>query len=301
MPARRWRIGRVVVLVVAVAAVVAGGILLARWMRDQPALQSFLADYPGQATLPGFAPVGIPAWLAWQHGLNAFFLLFVIRSGFQLRYLKRPRAFFTRDNTGLIRTANPPKRIPMELWLHLTVDTLWVLNGVVYVVLLFATGQWVRVVPTSWDVLPNAFSAALQYASMDWPTENGWVNYNALQLLAYFAVVFVLAPVAVVTGLRMSPTFVSRNVPLLPLDRARRLHWASLVAFLVFTATHVLLVLATNALRNLNHMYAARADDGWAGAVVFGASLVVMISALIAARPAALRAIAGRMGTVLVR
>jgi hypothetical protein len=26
---------------------------------------------------------------------------------------------------------------------------------------------------------PNAVSAALQYVSLDWPTENGWVNYNA--------------------------------------------------------------------------------------------------------------------------
>ena len=58
--------------------------------------------------------------------------------------------------------------------------------------------------PTSWDVFPNAVSAALQYVSLDWPTENGWVNYNGLQQLAYFATVFIAAPLAIVTGVRMS-------------------------------------------------------------------------------------------------
>ena len=62
---------------------------------------------------------------------------------------------------------------------------------------LFVTGQWMRIVPTSWDVFPNAVSAALQYVSLDWPTENGWVNYNALQLLAYFTTVFIAAPLAI--------------------------------------------------------------------------------------------------------
>ena len=57
--------------------------------------------------------------------------------------------------------------------------------GLIDCVLLFVTGQWMRVIPTSWEVFPNALSAALQYVSLDWPTENGWVNYNGLQQLAY--------------------------------------------------------------------------------------------------------------------
>ncbi|MEU5849212.1 hypothetical protein [Saccharopolyspora shandongensis] len=47
-----------------------------------------------------------------------------------------------------------------------------------------------------WEVFPNALSAALQYASLDWPTENGWVHYNALQQLAYFTTVLVATPLA---------------------------------------------------------------------------------------------------------
>ena len=97
-----------------------------------------------------------------------------------------------------------PRRLSITVWLHNAFDIVWVLNGLVYVVLLFVSGQWLRIVPTSWDVIPNAISAALQYASLDWPTENGWVNYNGLQLLAYFATVFIAAPLAIITGFRMS-------------------------------------------------------------------------------------------------
>ena len=71
---------------------------------------------------------------------------------------------------------------------------------IIFVVLLFATGQWMRVVPTSWDVFPNALSAVLQYASLNRPVETGWVNYNSLQLLTDF----IAAPLVLITGLRTS-------------------------------------------------------------------------------------------------
>ncbi|MFP3802940.1 oxidoreductase, partial [Paraburkholderia sp. SIMBA_027] len=71
------------------------------------------------------------------------------------------------------------------------------LNGLIFIVLLFATGQWLRIVPTNWDVFPNALSAGLQYASLNWPLENGWNNYNRLQLLTYFLTVFIAAPLAI--------------------------------------------------------------------------------------------------------
>lgn len=65
-------------------------------------------------------------------------------------------------------------------------DVLWLVNGLVFVVLLFVTGRWARIVPTNWDIIPNAISAAVQYLSLDWPIEGGWTSYNALQLIAYF-------------------------------------------------------------------------------------------------------------------
>jgi len=283
----------------AAIAVLVAVVLAAKGIRALPATQSFLQDYPGASDLPDFAPVGIPVWLAWQHGLNVFFLLFIIRSGWQVRTTARPTAFWTGNNTGLLRAKRPPKKISLSLWWHLTFDTLWVANGIVFYILLFVTGQWVRIVPVSWDIFPNAVSALLQYASLNWPVDDGWVNYNAAQTLSYFLVVFVAAPLALITGLRMSPAWQAERLgAVLPIAIARRIHVAVMVFFLAFTAVHVTLVLSTGALRNLNHMYAARNDDSWVGFWVFTASVVLMIVAWVASRPLVLRSIAGLTGSV---
>lgn len=288
----------------AAVIVLAVVVLVARWFRELPSTQSFLATYPGDSALPSWAPVGFPAWLEWQHFLSALFLLLIVRTGLQMRYGGRPRAFWLRNNDGRIRTANPPVRIGIPLWLHLSIDALWVLNGVVFYVLIFATGQWVRIVPTRWDVFPNAISAGIQYLSLDWPDAHGWTNYNGLQLLTYFITVFLAAPLAILTGLRLAPGFAVRLRGLdrvFPLRVAKTIHWGTMLWFVVFTIVHVTLVLATGALRNLNHMYAGRDDESWAGFAVFAASVVVMVVVWVLARPAILNRLAALGGTVRQR
>ena len=61
---------------------------------------------------------------------------------------------------------------------------------------------------------------------------------------------------------------------------------------------HVGLVLATGALRNLNHMYASQDAVNWVGFWIFFASLVVIAAAWVAARPMVLAPIAGLFGRV---
>lgn len=286
--------------VVALAVVV----LAARWFRALPSTREFLATYPGDSALPSWAPVGFPSWLEWQHFLSALFLLLIFRTGMQMRWGGRPSAFWLRSNAGRIRTANPPVRIGMPLWLHLGVDALWVLNGIVFYVLVFATGQWVRIVPTRWDVFPNAVSAGIQYASLDWPDAHGWTNYNGLQLLTYFITVFLAAPLAILTGLRLAPGFAVRLRRLdrvVPLRVAKPIHWITMVWFVGFTIVHVTLVLATGALRNLDHMYAGRDDESWAGFAVFAASVVGMVVVWVLARPPILNRLAALGGTVRQR
>lgn len=294
-----------------IGAVVVGGggllfaagmaVALTRWFLSLEFMGEFLAAFPGEYHLPDGAPVGLPAWLGWQHFLNSFFLLLIIRTGLQVRREKRPSVFWSPRG-------NKKRKISLALWFHQSLDILWLVNGVVFVALLFVTGQWMRIVPTSWEVLPNALSAALQYVSLDWPTENGWVNYNALQQLAYFTTVFVAAPLAAITGVRMSgvwPKDAPRLNRLYPVEWARAVHFPVMLYFVVFIAIHVFLVFATGALRNLNHMYAAQGStdptayaDNWAGFWWFFASLVVMAAAWIAARPLVLSPIARLFGTV---
>lgn len=286
-----------VISVIALAAI----ILLAKWLRGLGPVQEFLTAYPGHSELPQNAPVGLPAWLGWQHFLNAFFIVMIIRSGWQVRTTARPKAYWTRNNSGLIRTKGKPSKISLELWFHLTLDALWLINGAVFIALLFISGGWMRIVPTSWDIFPNALSVALQYASLDWPTENGWLNYNALQVLAYFSIVFIAAPLAALTGLRMSPAWPKGNATLdkiYPMEAARKLHFPVMIFFVAFTIMHVALVLCTGVLRNLNHMFAARDDAGWLGFGIFAVALVVTVAVWFLAKPVFLRPIAQLMGKV---
>jgi thiosulfate reductase cytochrome b subunit len=276
-------------------------VLVANWLRGIPAVADFIAEYPGRAELPEGAPVGFPAWLAWQHFLNAFLIIFLIKSGWQIRTTKRPPAYWTRNNTGLLRTKGEPVRISINHWFHVSVDVLWVLNGLVFYVLIFATGQWMRIVPTSWDVFPHSLSVAIQYASLNWPLENGWINYNALQVLAYFVTVFIAAPLAIITGVRTIPGLASRFKPLdriYPVQLARLIHFPVMVYFVLFILVHVFLVLTTGALNNLNHMYAVRDDQSWWGFGIFAVSIVVMAVAWVAARPTILSTLASLTGKV---
>jgi thiosulfate reductase cytochrome b subunit len=289
--------GAVIVAGLGLVFAAAMAVLAVRWTVSLEPVRDFLATYPGEYHLPESAPVGLPAWIGWQHFFNVFLMVLIIRSGLQVRYEKRPGAFWTPRWNG-------QRKISLSLWFHQSLDILWMLNGLVFIGLLFATGQWMRIVPTSWDVFPNAISAALQYVSLDWPTENGWVNYNALQQLAYFTTIFVAAPLAAATGVRMSGIW-PKNAPTLnrlyPVEWARKVHFPVMIYFVIFIIIHVALVLATGALRNLNHMYASQDAVNWVGFWIFVASIAVVAAGWIAARPLVLAPIAKLFGSVSSR
>jgi thiosulfate reductase cytochrome b subunit len=279
----------------AALGVLAGAaIAFVRTLLSFPFMQDFLAAFPGEyeppiAVEPGFAP-----WVNWAHFFNMFLIVLIIRSGLRVRSEKRPTVFWTPRG-------NQKGKISLTLWFHQALDLLWIINGVIFVVLLFVTGHWVRIVPTSWEVFPNALSAALQYVSFDWPHENGWNNYNSLQQLAYFATVFVAAPLAVATGFRMSGLWPKRAEKLskaYPVEWARALHFPIMLYFVAFIIAHVALVMLTGFLRNLNHMYASQDAVTWTGFWVFVASMVVLAVGWFAARPLVLAPIAKLFGQV---
>lgn len=295
----RWF--KLIWLIPAALAILLTAVLVAQWLRQLPAVQSFVASYPGTSRLPEQTPTGLPAWLGWQHFLTTLILLLLIRSGWLVRTNQRPGVYWTRNNAGLIRTKNTPGKISLDLWFHLNLGALFAINGAGFYLLLFSTGQWKRLIPASWDVFPNAVSTALQYASLNWPAEHGWISYNALQLLAYFGTVFIAAPLAIVTGIRMSgawPAGAKTLNRLYPIDVARAVHLPVMVYFAAFITVHVTLVLATGARNNLNHMYAMRDDNSWIGFGVFAASVVVIAVVWVAAQPLFLRPIASLSGNL---
>ena len=218
-------------------ALLVAAVAMGKGLHNMPAVQAFIQRYPGTHAPSGVSP-GIPAWVGWTHFFNLFLMMFIIRSGIQI-LCDHPRLYFSRNATPgkdeWLRVAKPVPDDPLwtakddsvalpgqlglpgirhsiglARWWHLGVDVLWLLNGTVFYVLLFTTGQWRHLVPTSWDVFPNAVSVAIQYLSGNWPTDNTWVAYNGLQLLAYFTTVFIAAPLALITGLGMSPALSMR-------------------------------------------------------------------------------------------
>lgn len=295
-PSRRWwAIGGAALLAAVVVAV-----LVARWFVGTPTGSSFIERYTGQQPLPEGAPVGLPAWLGWSHFFNMLLMALIIKTGITVRHERKPDAYWAP------RT-NPKKKISLTLWLHLTIDVLWVALGVAFYIVLFATGQWMRIVPTSWEVIPQAVSAGIQYLSLDWPTENPWVHYNALQELSYFAVVFLAAPLAILSGARMSEWW-PKSWTFFSLKAARAIHFPTMLFFVLFTVVHVFLVLTTGLRRNMNAMFAASGDvnpdvygTSWTGVILFLVAAAVIAVLCKLARPALVAPVAQATGKVTSR
>lgn len=141
---------------------------------------------------------------------------------------------------------------------HLLTVLLWVVNGLTYVTLLFVTGQWRRLIPTDWSVLPEAWHSLITYLTFHIPPESAFHPYDALQQLAYSAIVFVVAPLMILTGLCMSPAFIAR-FPWYPRlfggrQAARSLHFLGLITLVLYVILHITLVLIVHFFHNISNM-----------------------------------------------
>ena len=290
--------------------------------------QDFIARYPGTST-QYVEPVasGFPWWLRWQHFLNLLFMMFIIRAGIQI-LADHPRLYVNggcKPDTEWMRLRGPvpddrrdptdaegtwtakldsvalPKQlgipgirhsIGLARWWHFSFDLLWLINGVVFFVLLFSTDQWKRLVPTSWDVFPNAVSTALQYLSLQLPQNAGFSTYNALQLLAYFITVFIAAPLALVTGLLQAPAVAGRfgtGAGRLNRQIARTVHFGVLVWMLVFIVVHTLMVFVTGFVGNVNHMTLGTDTNSYLGVALYLAWMAVVVAFWLVASPFTLK------------
>ncbi|MFN0143267.1 MAG: molybdopterin-dependent oxidoreductase [Mycobacterium sp.] len=286
--------------------------------------QDFIARYPGTST-DYVDPVdsGFPWWLRWQHFLNLLFMMFMIRAGLQI-LADHPRLYFTiaskpdtewmrlrdavpadrrdpedpqrvwtakQDSVALPKHVGLPgirHTIGLARWWHFTFDLLWLINGVVFMVLLFSTNQWKRLIPTSWDVFPNAVSTAFQYLSLQLPQNAGFNTYNALQLLAYFITVFIAAPLALVTGLLQAPGIAGRfgtSAGLLNRQMARTVHFGVLVWMLVFIVVHTLMVFVTGFVGNVNHITLGTDTNSYLGVALYLAWMAVVAAFWLVASP----------------
>ncbi len=308
-------------------------VAIAQALREMPAVQNFLIRYPGIPRSAAAVSSGFPAWLRLLHFLNLLFMTFIVRAGVQI-LADHPRLYWKRDctpgtewfrfqkavPTGRIWTAKDDSvtlpawlgipgirhSIGLARWWHFSITLLWMVNGIVFYVLLFTTGQWLRLVPTTWEVFPNAVSTALQYLSLTFPADHSWTRYNSLQQLAYFITIFIAAPTSIVTGLMQSPAISNRLGwfgRTLNRQRARSIHFLAMWWFLLFILAHVTLVFITGARVNLNMMWAGVNDGSWSGFAVFAPALLLLIVTWWWASPFTLRhaRLVQRIGEVIAR
>ena len=290
-------------------------VAVAQALRQVPAVADFLARYPGVPASQAPVTAGFPAWLRLLHFLNLFFMAFIVRAGLQI-LADHPRLYWKRDCTPGTEWFRFQKPVPTDRiwtskddsvtlpgwlgipglrhsiglarWWHFSTTLLWMINGVAFYALLVVTHQWMRLVPTTWEVFPNAASTALQYLSLTFPPDESWTRYNSLQQLTYFVTVFIAAPTSILTGFMQSPAISNRLgwfARALNRQRARSLHFLALCWFLFFILAHVTLVFITGARQNLNMMFAGVHDESWEGVAIFVAAMLLLALAWLWASP----------------
>ena len=338
---KRWfSTKQILVVCVSIAIMLlVAGVLGARYLRTFAAVQAFVAKYPGTGAFGPPVNTGFPWWLRYQHFFNLVFMLFIMRSGLQIladhprltldagcgpdtewlrlrgpvpedRRGEVPLNTWTAkdDSVGLPRWLGLPgirHSIGLARWWHFSMDLLWVVNGIIFYVLLFSTDQWHRLIPVSWDIFPAAASVALQYLSLDFPPPSGWSQYNALQTLAYFTTVFVAAPLAFATGLLQAPAISAKlgsAYGVINRQVSRTVHFCVLCYFLFFIVTHVTMVVITGFGGNINHITRGVDFDSAEGVWLFGVGITIIVLLWIAATPFTLRypRVVQRVGRFLI-
>ncbi|HLJ79967.1 MAG TPA: molybdopterin-dependent oxidoreductase [Ktedonobacterales bacterium] len=221
-----------------------------------------------------FIDYGFPTWLRATHWINALLIGFMLRSGIQIlasyprlhwgktakpgfEWLKFTNRKFRKDEYYI--TLEEEEEAPVVLaqpggsnlglgrHFHFFGATLWILNGVAYYCLLFVTGQWRRLVPTTWAIFPNAYEQLVQYLTFHGPLDSAYLGvYDPLQQLSYFAVVFILAPFQIATALAQSPAVEARFPWYVNLwggrQAARSLHFIGMMLFIGFILIHTTFV-----------------------------------------------------------
>lgn len=175
------------------------------------------------------------------------------------------------DTTGVLGYSDGMRRafpawatVPSAKWLamgrqwHLFFAWLFVINGVIFTAYALASRHATRdLTPTGKD-LRGIGKSIQDHLILRHPTGDEAKRYNVLQKLVYASILFIVAPVIVLSGLAMSPMIDTAFPWLLTIfggrQAARTIHFLACFSFVGFIAIHVVQVILTGFLNNIRSM-----------------------------------------------
>ena len=105
-----------------------------------------------------------PAWIRITHFLNFLFLSLLVRSRLE------------------VLSAHPKLLWGLGRHWHFASVNGWIITGLACVTLLFATGEWRRLAPTSWSIFPEAWKVVLDHAHLHFAGSSSaiWLPGNTI-------------------------------------------------------------------------------------------------------------------------
>ena len=225
--------------------------------------------------------LGFPLGVRLTHWFNLLFITLLVRSGLAI-LAAHPKLYWnihawpTSEWLDLLRRKLPKDRMwcsseeeaHWPAWLvlpageglglgrywHFFSAGCWLLVGLCYLLVMFTSQQWQRLVPTSWEIFPCAWRAMIEYLKFGTPEPTdprfcyaaGYLPFNSLQQLTYFGFIFFLIPFQIMTGLAQSPSILARFPWYGRLfgnrQAARSLHFIGLVMIFLFFIIHLTMV-----------------------------------------------------------
>src|SRR6476659_9293562 len=155
-----------------------------------------------------------------------------------------------------------PRSLALGRRWHFFFAWLWVINGAIYL----GGRRTIRNIkrdlplqPRNWPEVPKSIVDHLRFRH---PQGEEATRYNPLQKLAYLGVIFVLVPLAILTGLSMSPQMDTVLGGWLQFiggrQAARSLHFIVMSLFVLFTLIHVVMVVYAGPINEMRSMITGR-------------------------------------------
>lgn len=211
------------------------------------------------------------------HWVNALCVFLVLMSGLQI-FNADPRLYWGQfgaspDRALLAIGAHGfPHWATIPGWQALATGRRWhfffawllVANSALYLLFSFLSGHVHRdLLPRRSEIAPSHIAHDIwNHVRLRFPTGEAARHYNVLQKLAYFSVLFVLAPLILATGLTMSPGIDAACPWLLTLfggrQSARTLHFTGAMLVALFILVHLIMVMLAGPWNEVRSMITGR-------------------------------------------